>query len=198
MTITYYDHQLCFGPAGSMPGQQADSWVACDDSDLDKCFALLCEGKHVFVCNKHGMRRFRNYLIKRFQYVKSAGGMVVSPEGKCLLIHREGCWDLPKGMVEPGETLAAAALREVQEETGIPKAAIQRLLTKTYHIYDKYGGWHLKQTSWFAMRSDQEYPLVPQQEEGICEASWISEPRASQLLQASFASLRLLVQRTKH
>jgi 8-oxo-(d)GTP phosphatase len=37
------------------------------------------------------------------------------------VIHRPryGDWSLPKGKLEPGETLAAAAVREVREETGV-------------------------------------------------------------------------------
>lgn len=192
MTITYHDHLLCFGPAPGMPLPQSEAWICCDDDNLDKCFSLLCEGNHVFIRNSHGMRHFRNFLQQRFQYVKAAGGRVAAPDGSCLLIHREGNWDLPKGMVEPGETLADAALREVREETGIPVVEIGRLLAKTYHIYDKYGGWHLKQTSWFAMHAGQAYPLNPQAEEGISQAMWIAESRANQLLRSSFASLRLL------
>lgn len=37
---------------------------------------------------------------------------------------REGVWTLPKGSPEPGETLERAAVREVEEETGL-KTAIQ-------------------------------------------------------------------------
>lgn len=42
-----------------------------------------------------------------------------------LLIQRNGRWDLPKGKVEPGETLLQAALREVEEETGIKCVSVQ-------------------------------------------------------------------------
>ena len=59
-------------------------------------------------------------LLKRhIVFVRAAGGIVSAPDGRMLLILRNGRWDLPKGKVEPGETLLQAALREVQEETGI-------------------------------------------------------------------------------
>jgi len=40
---------------------------------------------------------------------------------KVLLVHRPRYddWSLPKGKLEPGETSEAAALREVEEETGL-------------------------------------------------------------------------------
>jgi 8-oxo-dGTP pyrophosphatase MutT (NUDIX family) len=57
----------------------------------------------------------------------SAGGLVVDldgdvPRGALIgRIDRRGrlLWSLPKGHVEPGETAEQAAIREVQEETGI-------------------------------------------------------------------------------
>jgi 8-oxo-dGTP diphosphatase len=56
--------------------------------------------------------------------VQAAGGVVLErvPEGiRMALIHRPKYddWTLPKGKVDPGETHEEAALREVEEETGL-------------------------------------------------------------------------------
>lgn len=54
----------------------------------------------------------------------SAGGLVVDDQGRAAIISRRNkrgrvVWSLPKGHLEEGETLEAAAVREVGEETGI-------------------------------------------------------------------------------
>jgi 8-oxo-dGTP pyrophosphatase MutT (NUDIX family) len=54
----------------------------------------------------------------------SAGGFVVNAEWTVALIGRRNrrhqlLWSLPKGHIELGETAADAAVREIQEETGI-------------------------------------------------------------------------------
>jgi 8-oxo-dGTP diphosphatase len=56
--------------------------------------------------------------------VLAAGGLVVRPGGdgpEVAVVHRPRYddWSLPKGKLEPGETFAQAALREVEEETGL-------------------------------------------------------------------------------
>ncbi|HVT64688.1 MAG TPA: NUDIX hydrolase [Mycobacteriales bacterium] len=53
-----------------------------------------------------------------------AGAVVRDPAGRLLLVQRghppaQGSWTLPGGRVEPGETPAEAAVREVREETGL-------------------------------------------------------------------------------
>lgn len=53
-----------------------------------------------------------------------AASVAVIREGRVLLVARAGpplarLFSLPGGVVEPGETLAEAALRELHEETGI-------------------------------------------------------------------------------
>jgi len=53
---------------------------------------------------------------------------------------REGTWNLPGGRLEPGETPAAAAAREVLEETGIaivvgPVIALVEIATYVIAVY---------------------------------------------------------------
>lgn len=52
--------------------------------------------------------------------VEAAGGLVVR-DGLVLLVHRPRYddWTLPKGKLDAGETFEQAALREVEEETGV-------------------------------------------------------------------------------
>lgn len=61
-------------------------------------------------------------------------GVIVWSEGNVLLVRQQGpedpqpCWALPGGGVEAGETVWEAAVREVQEETGIVVSGVGRLV----------------------------------------------------------------------
>ncbi|MEN0002971.1 MAG: NUDIX hydrolase [Bacteroidota bacterium] len=110
-----------------------------------------------------------------FKIIRAAGGVVFNPEGKILFIFRRGFWDLPKGKIDKSETIEAAAIREVQEETGIEALTLGNALPTTYHTYR-----HptkkvrvLKQTFWFEMQTDEQQ-LIPQAEEDIEKAVWLS------------------------
>jgi 8-oxo-dGTP diphosphatase len=52
--------------------------------------------------------------------LRAAGGIVIR-DGEVLLVHRPKYddWAFPKGKLEDGETWENAALREVEEETGL-------------------------------------------------------------------------------
>jgi len=110
-----------------------------------------------------------------YKKIDAAGGLVFkSPKKKkILLIHRRGYYDLPKGKVDPGENNKAAALREVEEETGLKKIKLGKKIMITYHTYrDRDNKRILKRTHWFKMTTKQK-KLVPQLEEDIKMAFWI-------------------------
>lgn len=141
------------------------------------------------------------WLGRRMRWVRAAGCIVTAPDGTMLLIKRNGRWDLPKGKVEAGETLLQAALRETEEETGINNLSIpnsQLSVFKTYHIYNLYGGWHLKQTSWFEAHCGLDTAGTPQQEEGITEVAWVSPDEWHRRLQQSYGTLKTLSTQWQH
>lgn len=106
-----------------------------------------------------------------FKEVAAAGGAVLHQE-RLLCIYRRGSWDLPKGKIDPGESPLEAAVREVQEETGIQQLSVLAPLPTSYHVYREKGKRILKPTYWFAMQTD-ERALTPQAEEDIEKAEWV-------------------------
>lgn len=142
--------------------------------------------------------RWLRGIKRHMRWVRAAGGIITDDEGNMLLIRRNNRWDLPKGKVEDGETLLQAALREVQEETGITPLPTTHhpLPIKTYHIFNLYGGWHLKQTSWFALHATGSHLQgAPQQEEGITEVAWVAPDEWYSRLQHSYGTLKTLSSR---
>lgn len=66
--------------------------------------------------------------------VEAAGGVVLRADGSILLVHRPRYddWTLPKGKLDPGETFEQAALREVEEETGVRCRLVRELPSTEY------------------------------------------------------------------
>ena len=112
---------------------------------------------------------------KQFLFIEAAGGLVRNENKELLTIFRNGVWDLPKGKVEKGELIEEAAVREVEEETGVKihKHYVDSI-QKVYHVYSFKKKLVLKRTSWFIM-SAKSMTLVPQWEEGITKVCWMSE-----------------------
>jgi 8-oxo-dGTP diphosphatase len=85
--------------------------------------------------------------------VRAAGGVVVRErrgEPELAVIHRPRYddWSLPKGKLDPGEGWEAAALREVEEETGL-RCELGRELAPTRYR-DRRG--RPKLVRWWVMR----------------------------------------------
>jgi 8-oxo-dGTP pyrophosphatase MutT (NUDIX family) len=70
--------------------------------------------------------------------IRAAGGLVrrrgASGEVEILIVHRPAYddWSFPKGKLEPGESEADAAAREVEEETGL-RCRLERELATTHY-----------------------------------------------------------------
>jgi len=64
--------------------------------------------------------------------------LLIKPGGPFWRNRDEGAWMIPKGMVEPGETAAEAALREFAEETGV---AVERVPFPLARIRQSGGKW---------------------------------------------------------
>ena len=66
--------------------------------------------------------------------MECAGAVVRDDAGRLLVVRRgrapgAGLWSLPGGRIEPGETPAEAAVREVHEETGLEVEVEEVLIT---------------------------------------------------------------------
>lgn len=107
--------------------------------------------------------------------IVAGGGLVHTDTDDVLLIFRKGTWDLPKGKVDEGERIDAAAVREVQEETGLTSIQLEEPLTTTYHTYYQKGELILKESHWYLMKSDAQQPLTPQTDEDIEQCVWVKQ-----------------------
>lgn len=114
--------------------------------------------------------------------------------GRLLVIKRLGKWDLPKGKLDKGESIDAAALREVQEECGIDDLKIIRPLAVTWHTYERNGKDHLKRTDWFLMTASADKQLTPQIEEDIEEVRWMTNEEVDRMKGETYPSLLKVIE----
>ena len=110
--------------------------------------------------------------------IKAAGAVAwrPGPDGRpeILLVHRRKYddWSLPKGKVEPGETLPVTAVREVLEEGGARLALGRRLNSIRYNV----GGRPKRVHYWSAAVASLDDHAVPNDE--VDEIEWLDADRA--------------------
>jgi 8-oxo-dGTP diphosphatase len=116
--------------------------------------------------------------------VKAAGGVVWRGSDDAIeiaLVHRPRYddWSLPKGKLDPGESFEEAALREVEEETGM-RCRLGRELGETR--YTDHRG-RPKIVRYWAM-GDCDGQFVPNRE--VDELRWVPIDDAKQMLSYDF------------
>jgi 8-oxo-dGTP pyrophosphatase MutT (NUDIX family) len=145
------------------------------------------------IYNNESVKRLLDDFISLFWYVEAAGGMVYNAKGERLFIYRFGKWDLPKGKIERNESHEQAAVREVQEETGLLEVKVVEELPSTFHIFDHKGKKVLKRTYWFKMIYTGKTDPKPQLEEEITEAIWVSKAEIDKVYSNTYLSLKPLI-----
>lgn len=113
----------------------------------------------------------------RFEF--SAGGVVVDDDGRVLLIRARDLrdrpvWTLPKGAIGSGESSQAAALREVEEETGYRCEVVRELAPVTYW-FQREGQRVRKTVRWFLMRPVKK---VGDHDQEVEEVAWADREEA--------------------
>jgi 8-oxo-dGTP diphosphatase len=122
-----------------------------------------------------------NPLATEPEVVQAAGGVIWrrSPAGELevLLVHRPRYddWTVPKGKLEPNEDHAEAALREVEEETGLRCTLGPELVPISYQ--DRKG--RPKQVRYWAMTPGGG-TFTPTEE--VDEVRWVDVDAAPSLL----------------
>lgn len=164
-------------------------------SEMNYLAALLTarpelKGMHVFGAD---VEQLWDWFRADYRFVQAAGGAVTDERGRLLTIHRLGRWDLPKGKVEKGEPIDAAAVREVREECGLHDIKLIRPLCHTWHTYERKGKQHLKRTDWFLMSGKSSEPLTAQNEEDIDQVRWTDAEELAEVRRDTYPSLQRVI-----
>jgi 8-oxo-dGTP diphosphatase len=117
--------------------------------------------------------------------VRAAGAVLWRGAGDAFevaLVHRPRYddWSLPKGKVDPGETIAATAVREIREETGF-RAVLGRYVAQTaYDVPARHGDGMLKKTVDYFSGEAVSGSFEPNDE--VDELRWFGPVEAERLL----------------
>ena len=129
----------------------------------------------------------------------SAGGVAfrmngAQPEVAIVAVKPTRRWQLPKGIIDPGESEEQAALREVREEAGIECETVEKIETVEYWYFgDKKGErvrYH-KFVHFFLMRYTAGE--TEDHDHEIAEARWVPIDEAVEML--AFKSEREVVRK---
>lgn len=121
-----------------------------------------------------------NERVTNLPPIRAAGVVLLRGTGddaEVLIVHRPGRqdWSLPKGKIDPGEHVIAAAIRECDEETGFTPILQNPLSTLTYSVQSRP-----KVVNYWRARVRSEEGFAPDDE--IDEIRWIPAAAAAEHL----------------
>lgn len=157
-------------------------------NELVGLFDSLDKINNLYILHENILSVFEEFKAC-FKVIEAGGGVVLNERGEFLVIFRNGIWDLPKGKLEKGEDFATAAMREVEEETGLLGLKILDPLSSTYHTYKLKGKRILKKTKWFVMQYTGSAEPVLQAEEGISDFRWAKAGNTGFIRENTYASI---------
>jgi ADP-ribose pyrophosphatase YjhB (NUDIX family) len=178
--------------------EPADTMVVYYDQGVSLIYRFIEFAEHksfstLFLWSGYGYKEMKIHFFSFFKILEAAGGVVRNEKNEILVIFRNDKWDLPKGKIDKRkETIKQAALREVQEETGLKKLTITRKLMTTYHLYFRKEKMILKPTCWFEMFAESSSKLVPETKENISLVAWVSKEEIPGILKNTYHSLEEL------
>lgn len=180
------------------PFRHHDDTVLIDEYSTHAVKSMIHEMErpsiHAGIFVHSNVEELKKTFWKKFTIVQAAGGVVHTKKKEILMIFRRGKWDLPKGKLDPGETLEQCAIREVEEETGISGIVLKKPLLTTFHTYHESGKFMLKESHWYDMTIHTPQQLVPQLAENIQQAIWANEQKVNDCLNNTFPSIKDVVQ----
>jgi 8-oxo-dGTP pyrophosphatase MutT (NUDIX family) len=131
----------------------------------------------------------------------SAGGVAIRVRGQrtevaIISVGDDSRWQLPKGLVNRGEPVESAAVREVREEAGVETEIVTPIDTVEYWYYSTLAGKRVrfhKLVSFYLLR--YKSGNVRDHDHEVNEARWVTIDRALEML--TFASEQRIVDRAK-
>ena len=110
-----------------------------------------------------------------YDYPRSCAGLVVIKGDAVLLLRRahlprRGCFDVPGGFMEAGESVERAARRELEEETGLTVGRVELLGTYWDRYHLRGFGWIPTMNTYFLGRWRRG---VPRAADDAAAAEWV-------------------------
>lgn len=159
--------------------------------ELEELLSLFWEIKrfHTLFIYHHDLDQLIELFKSCFKLIYAGGGLIRNSQGRYLVMKRRGKWDLPKGKVNKGETIEAAAIREATEETGLTGLVVISPMLSTYHTYYIEEKPVLKRTTWFEMLYPGHDDPVPEIDEDITEIVWVRKEEIPSLVENTYLSI---------